>query len=183
MKVEFSTGCTVHDTSFDNKSLILMDFEDVKKNTLYLINNLPDTYAHKTDILEDIIDTLISDCEHVSEVDCKYGDEKNESIFTNTISTKSHRIRTFYDSATHKMWITIDDDYDFDEMKFDFLKHVLSELVEEYSSHPRFNDEHTKKVTLNGICGSIMSNFGVIEHVSKRCECCGDNICTYVLEI
>ena len=183
MKVEFTTGCITYNVDIDGECVMYMPLKTVHEKISYFINHLPDTYNYKIEILEGILSTLITECKQMSEMDVKYGSEHDENLVVNLISTKSYRIRIFYDSVTYKEWITINNKCDFDENDFEFLKHVLLELIDEFIEHPVSNEEHVIMTTLNKIIGTIMFNFGILEDISKTCECCGDTIDTYVLEL
>lgn len=184
MLVQFIEGCMSYHVSVDNKDIIGMNKEDMFNYTKQVISNLPELSSHDklqdTDIFANAIDSLLSNCSSVIRGDeIKYGTEENEILFVNILNTKKYRIRQMYECVTDEQTTIIDDLYIWN-YRFQELKQILNDVVDEYFEHPNTDDEESMSITINGMLSDLIRVFGEIHDV-YRCEQCGDSVYTYEL--
>ena len=187
MKITLDTGCMSYHVSFDKDCLMFMDdMSEIYNKTIYVIRNV--RYENMDDlrqVLIDSIEDLVDSCENSSERDVFYGDDAFEKMIVHTLNTKSHRIHYFYDYNIGEDWIVADDKKltNNSYVDIDFIREVLIDVFDYYISNPRYDIQEDIKLKINGVLGNIIEGSHNIEHVSEPCECCGDSIYTYMIEI
>ena len=183
MKLTLTTGCMSHDITVDDKPIIdICDINELKNLAKKSVESIPDKYFSKTEELIWIMSDVICFCKSSSNNEFKYDSGADDVFSITLLKTKSFRIRQIYDGSSQQEWMLINDNVS-TEIPFENLKKILVEILDEYFENPTHQDIKSISITINHIISNVVSEFGVLVSVSDPCECCGDNIYKFLLEI
>lgn len=180
MKLTLKTGCLLYNVDVDGKDVSFLSINELKNIIKYVINNIPDKYSYKPDVLKGLITSIILCCENCKSLTLTYGEQDNEYMYVDILQTLSYSVRCFYDNPTHEEWITVND-YHESIISFDKFKKIISEMIDVYYDNPKFKDDIISNT--NQYLATLVEEFGILSDVGKKCECCGDRIYEYELNI
>lgn len=186
MKLKYQAGCIVYGVEIDDVNTNDIKKEDLKSKLDFTIENIPYQYHYKSYILLNIITDIITGCKNTETKEIEFSPNEDDILYISILNTKNFRIRDFYDSLTQEDWVTINDYYvghDYLQYQFGTLQRVLLEVVDELYNNPSVDDPTDFWHIANEILSTIVYNFGILTNVNDRCNCCGDNIETYELNI
>lgn len=192
MELIYTTGCISEGLRVDNKDFIYSyKLEECKEIFNKVFDWCVENQNEKTRTLfKETIFDLMNLCNiSTEEKELKYGDDDFESIMVVTLKTDKHCIRSFYDVNTDAIRLSVDI-YDSDELTIKDLRNIIDEVVQIYYKKPLGIKEILKednneiiKIFLQSQITNIIESQGVINHISEPCQCCGDIVYQYKIDL